>query len=292
MNTPQTQYGPLSPALAAASLESAKSAVSWGAIIGGAAAAVSASLVLVALGTGLDLTAISPWAGSGVSGTTFTVMTAIWFIVIQWVSSGVGGYLTGRLRTKWVDTHTHEVFFRDTAHGLITWALATLLAALLLVSGATSLIAGGTHIAGTMAIGAAQAAGNPRTAAPGSYDLDVLFRGSTPEANAAGPGPGADPRPEAMRILANGLANGGIPPADRSYLSSLVAARTGISQADAEQRVDSFVERSKAAADSARKTASATAIFTAISMLIGAFIACVAAALGGQRRDTPAVSLR
>jgi hypothetical protein len=92
-------------------LEASTSGVAWPAIIGGAFAAVALSLILLALGSGLGLASVSPWSNAGVSATTFTVMTAVWLIVVQWLASGLGGYLTGRLRTKWVGLHTHEVFF-------------------------------------------------------------------------------------------------------------------------------------------------------------------------------------
>jgi hypothetical protein len=285
MNTPQIERSALLPGAYNGTAESSKSAVSWAAILAGAVVAASVSLILVAIGSGLDLLSVSPWSGSGVSLTTFTALSAIWFIVIQWVASGVGGYLTGRLRTRWVDTHTHEVFFRDTAHGFVTWALASILAALLFASAAASLTSGATHAA-------ALAAGlGPRGATMGgSYDLDVLFRSAGSDAN--GPSSVPDPRPEALRLMANGLSHGDVPPSDRTYLASVVAAHTGISQSDAEQRVDVFIAQSKEAADKGRKATAAFAIFTAISMLIGAFIACVAAALGGQRRDFQAVSAR
>src|ERR1700757_5178971 len=104
-----------------------RSAVSWAAILAGAATAVATSLVLLAIGTGFGLASVSPW-GNGPSPVTFTVMTAIWLIVMQWLSSAMGGYMTGRLRTRWTGTHTHEVFFRDTAHGFLTWSVATLIA--------------------------------------------------------------------------------------------------------------------------------------------------------------------
>jgi hypothetical protein len=105
--------------------EANRSAVSWAAVIAGAVVTAAASLILLALASGLGFTLISPWPGAGISVTTFTVTTAIGLIVVQWLASALGGYLTGRLRTKWVGTHTHEVFFRDTAHGLLMWALAT-----------------------------------------------------------------------------------------------------------------------------------------------------------------------
>jgi len=138
--------------------ESAVSAVSWPAIFAGAFVAAASSLVLVALGSGFGLASVSPWPNSGVSATTFTVMTAIWLIVVQWLASGLGGYVAGRLRTKWATTHTHEVFFRDTAHGFITWAVATVLVVLVLTSAAASAVSSGVDAAATVASGASQGA--------------------------------------------------------------------------------------------------------------------------------------
>ncbi len=203
MNTLVNERGALAAGAYGTSPESTQSAISWAAIIGGAVVAAAVSLILVALGSALGLSAISPWPG-GASATTFTVMTAVWLIITQWVAAGFGGYLTGRLRTKWVATHTHEVFFRDTAHGFVAWALATVLTAALLVSAGSALAAGGARLAG--AAGAAAAVAGPRNAGPpGSYDLDVLFRGGSPD---SGPAAGADPRGEALRILANGGTGG------------------------------------------------------------------------------------
>jgi hypothetical protein len=218
---------------------------------------------------------VSVWSASP-QATTFTVMTAIWLVVTHWLAAGLGGYLTGRLRTQWVATHTHEVFFRDTAHGLATWALATLLTVAALASATTALVSGGTRVAGFAAAS---------HAADSGYELDLLFRGGNPDAAAAGAGAN-DVRAEALRILANGLAGGGeVPATERDYLASLVSTKTGVSQAQAQERVDEFIARSKATLERARKATAAAALFTALSMLVGAFIACVAAALGGQQRD-------
>ena len=267
------------------------SAVSWPAVIAGAVAAASTSLILIGLGSGLGLASISPWSNAGISITTFSVVTAIWLIVVQWVSSGVGGYLTGRLRTKWVGTHTHEVFFRDTAHGFLAWAVATLIVVLLVAGATSAAISGGARATATVASGTAQgAAGSAQSALSQAraYDVDTLFRPAQPDADAA-PGNAAA---EATRILATGITNGEVSAADRTYLAQLVAARTGLPQADAQTRVDSVIAQEKAAetkarqaADTARKAASAFSIFTALSMLIGAFIASVAASLGGRLRD-------
>jgi hypothetical protein len=268
--------------------ESSQSAVSWAAIFSGALAAVSITLVLLALGAGLGLSSVSPWPNSGASATTFTIMTAIGLIVVQWLAAAIGGFLTGRLRTKWVAVHVHEVFFRDTAHGFLTWALATVIG---LLVAASSIVGVGVHAAASVAGGAAQGAGQVVSQAGSgvsAYDVDSLFRSDHPD-TAANP---QDSNAQVTRILASGVANGDVPAADRTYLAQLVAARTGISQADAQKRVDEVIAREKAAvekakqaADAARKAAAQFAIFTALSMMIGAFIASAAAAYGGSMRD-------
>ncbi|MDB6090703.1 MAG: hypothetical protein JWN85_3487 [Gammaproteobacteria bacterium] len=289
----------------APTVESSTSAVSWAAIIAGAVVAAAVSLILLELASGLGLASVSPWPNSGVSLTTFSAMTAIGLIVVQWIASGTGGYITGRLRTKWVGTHTHEVFFRDTAHGFITWALATVIVASVLAAAAASVAGAGAHGAATVASGAAQGAGqaaassmssgasgtsgaSPADSPVSAYDVDALFRSGRPDSNASA----ADARGEATRILAKGIATGDVSAADRTYLAQLVAARTGISDADAQKRVDDAIAQVRAAevkarqaADAARKATAAASIFSSLSMVIGAFIACAAAALGGQLRD-------
>src|SRR5271156_5610580 len=270
-------------------LESSTSAISWAAIIGGAFAAAALSLILLALGSGFGLASVSPWPNSGASVTTFTVMTAIWLVVVQWISSGLGGYLTGRLRTKWVGVHTHEVFFRDTAHGLLAWAVAAVIGAAVLASTVSSLLSGGAHLVGTIASGAAEGASQAAVQEnPLAYYVDSLFRSDHPDANASG----QNVQAETTRILATGIKNGDVPASDKTYLARLVAARTGLSQADAEKRVDDVIAKAKEgevktrqAADAARKAGAHLAFFTAFAMLIGAFIAAAAGALGGHHRD-------
>src|SRR5262249_38219362 len=141
--------------------------------------------ILVALGTGVGFAAISPWPNSGASLTTFAVSAGVWLIVVQWVASGLGGYVTGRLRTKWVGTHTHEVFFRATAHGLITWALATVIVAAGTTmagaaaagAGARAVAAGARDVAQAGAAAASQASGqNGTEGAVSGYEVDRLFR--------------------------------------------------------------------------------------------------------------------
>jgi hypothetical protein len=278
-------------ASADSSLVHGKSAASWPSIIAGAFVAASATLILITLGSGIGLASISPWHNHGVTVTTFAVTGAIWLILTQWVSAGLGGYIAGRLRTRWVGTHTHEVFFRDTAHGFITWAVATVLLAAVLSS--TLMTGAGTagHAVADVAAAGAQGAMQP-SGAPGSpvsaYSVDKLFRTT----GSAGGTPATDPRMETGHIVANALADGNIPDADRAYLVDQVTARTGASKEEAQTRVDGFIAtvmqaqaKLKADADAARKAAAKTSIFLALSMLVGAFIASVAAALGGRLRD-------
>src|ERR1700692_4378147 len=109
----------------AATMVDAQSAVSWAAIAAGAVAAAALALVLIAFGAGLGLSAVSPWSDTGVSASTFKNGTGISLVLGAVMSSAIGGYLAARLRVKWAGVHTHEVFFRDTAHGFLTWAFAT-----------------------------------------------------------------------------------------------------------------------------------------------------------------------
>ncbi len=275
---------------AMASGETSRSAISWSAIIAGAVAAIATSILLVILGVGLGLTSVSPWSNMGASATAVGVGAIVWLVVTQWLSAGLGGYLAGRLRTKWVSVHTHEVFFRDTAHGFLAWALGTVVTIGLLSSAIGSMVSGATSAATTVLSGAAQGAtqsagslGNPT-----AYFTDMLSRSDTPATN-ANP---QDVRGESARIFTTALGSGEMAAADRTRLAQLVASQTGLSQADAEKRVDDVMAQAKAAAakvqqaaDDARKAAATFAIFLFLSLIIGAFIASVAAAYGGSERD-------
>jgi hypothetical protein len=273
------------------------SAVSWAAVIAGAFVASAFSLALVALGAGIGLISISPWSSNNPSVTTFGVLAAAWFIAVQLFASGVGGYLAGRLRTAWARVHTDEVFFRDTAHGLMVWAVGAVITAALLAWAASSAASGAARLAGaaTEAAGAAtgQAAGQTASAIgdPTAYFADMLFRGDHPAQGAQ-----AGVQAEAARILARALVNGDLPAADKTYLGQLVASRTGMSEPDAEKRVvDVFdqaksarqqvADRAKAAADAARKTGVYVALWAFVSLLVGAFSASYMATVGGRQRD-------
>jgi hypothetical protein len=263
--------------------------ISWRAILGGAFVMAAVAFVLTALGAGFGLSAISPWPDQSASPKEFAIIAGIWLIIAQWLSAGIGGYMAGRLGPEVLTRHEHEIAFRDTARGIVAWAVAAVLTALLLGAAASSLIGGTAHVAAAAVQGAAQGATqstNPDH--PSGYIVDTLFRKTTPDANMSG----QDANREATRIITNGLRNGDLSQPDRTYLAQLVSARTGLSQDDAQKRVDAVVtqakqdeQKAKEAAETARKAARNIAFFTAFSMLIGAFIAGVTAKIGGHHRD-------
>jgi hypothetical protein len=253
------------------------SGVSWAAVTAGAVVSCAVTLVVLAFGIGLGLSVVSPWAGSGISASTFKIGTGIFLIVIAMISSSLGGYIAGRLRTRWVGVHSDEIYFRDTAHGFITWAFATVLGAILLASPATNFLTGA-------ASGGTQAAASPsRTGLMDGY-VDALFRTDSPAAPAAG---GIqDSRGEMIRLFTTSVRNGGeMKPVDRQHVSKVVAARTGLSQADADKRVNDVITEAKADADAARKATAHLAFWLTASLLIGAFCASLAATEGGGLRD-------
>jgi hypothetical protein len=255
--------------------ESAESAVSWAAVAAGAVAAAALTLVLVAFGAGMGFSAVSPWSNAGPSAATFKVATGIYLCVAAMLASTVGGYLAGRLRTQWTGLHTDEIVFRDTAHGFLAWGFATVVTAAVLGAAMTSIV-GGAASGAMQPTGSAAQSGN-------AYFVDALFRSDAPATPA--PGDAAAQRAEGGRILAKALRDGSFSPQDRSYLAKLVAARTGLTQADAEKRVDEVAASARQALDAARRAAAQLTLWLTASMFIGAFAASLAAIEGGQLRD-------
>ena len=301
------------------SMQANTSAVSWSAIVAGAAATAALALVLLMLGTGLGLSSVSPWAYSGVSATTFGVSSILWLTFTQLVASAMGGYLAGRLRTKWVSVHTDEVYFRDTAHGFLAWAVAALATAALLTSVIGSIVSGGIQAGGVAATAVAATTGNTATVGadmtkyhnsePMGYFVDLLFRkdvnaaatAPTPDESGAMPRYNPEPitavsRSEVTRIFMNTISTGPLPAEDIRYVGQIVMQRTGLAQLDAEKRVlDTYARvqsklreaetAAKEAADSARKAFVYASLWLFISLLIGAFVASFAATYGGRQRD-------
>ena len=250
--------------------ESSSSGVSWAAVIGGAFATAAVSLILLVLGTGVGLSALSPWSSTGTAAAVVGTAAIVWLIFSQVIASAMGGYLAGRLRTKWASVHTDEVYFRDTAHGFLVWAVGLVLTAAFLASAATSLV-------GRAAQGASAASAND----PNAYFTDSLFRSDIPN-------PGQNDtsvRSEVGSIFANDLRQPEIPTADKAYLAKLVVARTGLSQVDAEKRVSEIFAEARQAADDTRKAGAHLLYWTFFALLVGAFCASFAATIGGRQRD-------
>jgi len=227
--------------------ESRSSAVSWAAIAAGGIAAAGFSLFLFELGAGIGLSAANPWANSPPSGTTISIAAGVSLCLISIMASGLGGFIAGRLRTRWVGLHSDETYFRDSAHGFLAWAFAAVLMALVAGIGATSLIGGA----------AKGAASNPGLVPDTSYYTDMLFRSDNPTTPPASPGAQTS-NDEVGRIVSRSLTSGSFSPADRTYVAQRVAARTGLPQDQAERRVDEVTTQAKNAADAARKAAASS----------------------------------
>jgi hypothetical protein len=304
----------VSPSIQPETLPVQASAVSWGSILAGATGAAALALILTMLGTGLGMSSVSPWANTGISAEAFGISAIVWLTLTQLIASGVGGYLAGRLRTKWIATDADEVYFRDTAHGFLAWAVSAILTAALLTSAIGSIVSGGIQAGGAAAaatVGGAATAGAEvakytTNNEPIRYFMDSLFRkdinaipttsptlgerAAAPELNPA------ESTSEVTRIFMNSVRTGPLPPEDVRYAGQVVAQQTGLSQPEAEQRVvDTYNQvqgklreaenTAKEAADTARKTSVYASLWFFISLLIGAFTASYMATFGGRLRD-------
>lgn len=250
-----------------------QSGISWSAIAAGAVVTVALTLVLVALGAGLGLSAVSPWSGSGVSAATFKVGTGIYVVIIAVMSSALGGYLAARLRRPWIGLVSHEVFFRDTATGFLTWAFATLISASILGAAIA-------HLAGGSALLNSQTRGFD----PQRVYVDRMFRSDNPAAQAAPATENAKNEVDRLWIAAS-LQKEQFSSADRAYLAQLVASHTGLSMPDAEKRVDDVILQAKIAADQDRRGAATLSLWLTAALLFGAFASSLSAVEGGQLRD-------
>ena len=259
--------------------EAYSAGVSWPAVIGGSFVSASLALILLSLGTGLGFSSISPWSNMSVAASTIGKAAIAWLIITQIIASAMGGYLAGRLRTKWVNVHTDEVYFRDTAHGFLVWALGLVVTAAFLASAATSLAGG----AAQRSAAATPTAVDSYTSVlnPNAYLIDILFRsnGAISDRN------DAPARGEAERILTHALKQGAMPPADNTYLAQMVSTMTGLTQSDAENRVSDVFARAQQSAESARKALAHLSLWLFVALLSGAFCASYAGTIGGRQRD-------
>jgi hypothetical protein len=255
--------------------ESYTAGVSWAAVFAGAFVFASISLILLSLGTGLGLSLGASWWNVGAGAATIGKAAIAWFIVTEIIASALGGYLAGRLRTKWVQVHSDEVYFRDTAHGLIVWSLG-LVVTVTLLGAAGSSLAGAPDTRGVNSTTASTGLADPN-----AYFVDSLFR-----SNGAVTQP-ADlvQRSEAERILIRGVGQGALPPEDRTYLARLVSARTGLNPGEAESRVSQVFAEAQQAAETTRKAVAHLCLWLFVALLAGAFCSSYAGTIGGRQRD-------
>jgi len=269
-------------------------AVSWPAIFAGAAGTAALSLILLILGSGLGLSSVSPWAQAGITATTFGVTTIAWITLTQIAASGLGGYLSGRLRTRWSLAAADESYFRDTAHGLLSWAVATLLTAAMLGSAITGILGAGMQAGAATASKDAGVDDKVR-----SYFVDMVLRPDLSAATPATPSTSADPAlpsAELRRIFDQAGRSAALSTEDLNYAAQIVSRHTGVAAQEAQKRVGESYARmqaqwrdadaaSRAAADTARKAGAYAALWLFISLLGGAFFASLCATFGGRQRD-------
>jgi hypothetical protein len=279
----------------------------WGPVILGALGATAISVVLLTFGAALGLSVVSPYPYAGISAKGLAVLTGTYVALVTVASFGAGGYLAGRLRAPWpkaTGPEEAESHFRDGSYGFGVWALGVLLGSALAVSGVGGVLKAAVHSGATVAAaGTAGAASNPAAGAalnrlsmePTDFAVDRVLAPAPGGAAPAGAAPAAsraDLAAPITRAFAANLDNPQLNAADRTYLVQLVTQQTGMSQADAEKRVDTAFSDLKAAeqkardaAEHARKATLIAAFLAAATLAIGCAAACGAASLGGRHRD-------
>jgi hypothetical protein len=269
----------------------------WTPLILGALGATAISVVLLTFGAALGLSVVSPYPFAGLSARATAVLAGTYTAIAMVAAFAAGGYLAGRLRTPWPAGNEVEQHFRDGAHGFGVWALGVVLGACLVAGGASTAIKAavqsGTVVAAAGVAGAASNANRP-TMDPTLYAADRLL---APNPTPTGPvTPAITSRAELSapmaRTFAIGLRDGQLSARDRTYLGQLVVQQTGLSQENAERRVDETFNELKAteaqlraAADTARKAALIAAFLAAATLAIGCAAACAGAAVGARHRD-------
>ncbi len=297
------------------------SGVSWSAVIAGALTAIAVSFIVISLGSGVGMELVSPYSySSSASASTMTVIGAVWLVFAQAVGFATGGYVAGRIRRSPAPLHTDEVKFRDGANGLVVWAIGVVITFFVLVTvvgnigsvtgsaaagigstavglaGATSQSPSVDYFSDTLlrpnAQNAGQNAGNGANAgATGGAAAATPTSGNEANGAAAGQANGSAGRQQAQvnRILITSLSPNGLSNDDRTYLAQLVAAQTGVSQDEAQRRVDAVTTQMKQdatqAAETARKAAAYVSFWTFMSLLFGAVCAALGGVLGGELRD-------
>ena len=253
--------------------------VNWGAVFAGAVAAAALASVLHAFAgaIGLAVSSSAPtWRDASI-GLWF--LSGVYLVLVALASYGLGGYLTGMLCERYAASAPEESELRDNVHGLLAWAVATLITVTL----ALMVAAMGTR--------AAAPSGSPMYSVASentiAYDVDRLLRGDRRQGEDL-----AATRAEVGRILLTSSGHSGVSGEDRAYLSRLVAARTGLAQAEAERRVESVIASVRQNLARARKSSTILAFMAGAAALLGSVAAWFAAGAGGQHRDDTAGSGR
>lgn len=257
--------------------EESSPGVVWSAVIGGAFVAAALSLILLALGAGFGLSAVSPWSNAGAAASTVGAMAIGWVIFTEIVASSMGGYLAGRLRTKWHRVHNDETHFRDTANGLLVWAVAVVITFAFLGAGAATMA--GASSASDRASISDRAPGASVEGAT-AYFVDSLFRSER-----LGTEDDSAVRAQAGRVLTHALLSPNPSDSDSAHLVQLVEAKTGLNSADATRRVSETLADARQAEDQARQATAHLLLWIFLALLTGAFAASYAATIGGRQRD-------
>lgn len=281
-------------------VQSGRPYLEWGPIIGGAVGAASLSFLLLTFGGAVGLSLTSPWPDTGARLWVVGLAIAWWMVLVQIGSFAAGGYLAGRMRSRWSDS-TLESGFRDSTHGFMVWAVGVLFGAIVFAVVGLSTAKTATQSASVVAAGATTGAtSNPRliSATPSDYAVDLLLRPQPSQPGSAGAdtknanGDVEAARSEANRIFAGAIRNQAITERDRSYLGQFVVARTGMPEAEAQKRVDAAITeardlelKARQQVDKARKATVVTAFIAAVSLLISLAAAIVAAGAGARHRD-------
>jgi hypothetical protein len=253
--------------------------VEWGAVLAGAALAAALSFVLLTFGTAIGLSATSPWPNSGLSVKVIATLAVFWVLAQQIGSLMAGGYVAGRMRSRWHEAGD-ETEFRDGLHGGLVWAVAVLISAFFVFATASLAIRTGADVAGSAGAGAAS-----RTPNPMDTVLDAMLRTPAGAPQSRNTVASDEIRGELTRILTSAVATGSLSAENRTYLASLIAQRTGVPQQEAEKRVDDAITAARTASDNARRAAILTGFVTAAGLILSFGAAWWAAIKGGQHRD-------
>jgi hypothetical protein len=259
--------------------------VAWGAVCAGAAVALVVQIMLAVLGVGVGLSAVCPVAGNNPSGSTFSMAAELWSVASMLFAAGIGGYVAGRLCGKAVDSTSGY-------HGLISWALSTLVVVYLLSSAVSGLVGGAASALGSVVGGVGKTAATAaQTAAPALSNVTDPLAGIEQQVREASGGndPAAlrDAAVAAMRVVLTGDQAKAQEARERAAQAlaraqniSIQEARTQVGQYEQQYRqaAEQAKQRALQAAETGRKATATSALFAFFALLLGV----IAAWFGGR----------